>query len=596
MTYTFTITTASSVVYEVFPLNWLECALVDELEGDNVFYRRKFQGELTFGGKKLCDDFNLFWAIEQSDPCEVIYLTIYQDSDIYWEGKFSTSDGKWDLDASTFSVTPLPVDDYSEWIEETDVEYNILQAGLDFVTTTAYQSPDYDEEYDRNLWLMDVIEYIVQQTVDASLSWASGTIISEFFDDDPNYVTGGTNRYTLVTIAQKSDIKRPDATNPATVGMMSFDDLMEILKIWNLRWDYRREDVVFMPTMVFRIEHLSWWTSPEGIDIRTQEMAIKSNKYRYLKETMPKYEKFAMMEAKNLAFVGKPIWYDSACINPDINNNSTDFSVNITTDIEYILDCMDALAGGDDTQISDSGWVIFANEDRAGTYYILSGYSILDVGVLLNYYMSWECLHNYFWRHGRQVESGYLNGQYVAAFYSSRKIKEQQVNIIKCTEFDPDEYITTELGETYFNGEKGYVSKAVIKPYGEINLTLVYGPEAEEITPIPDVKGILIREAQTPGLNQSTLTATLTDPADPGDTQVQIRFRMLDSPTAEQCWTAWATITVVAGSYTGSTTVNWCEVPDPPGGTGDYADCIMTYETIDPAGWTVTVEMENECT
>ena len=59
MTYTFFITDASSVETEVFPLNWLECALVWEKEKDEVFYRQKFEGSLTFGGKKLCADYDL---------------------------------------------------------------------------------------------------------------------------------------------------------------------------------------------------------------------------------------------------------------------------------------------------------------------------------------------------------------------------------------------------------------------------------------------------------------------------------------------------------------------------------------------------------
>ena len=114
MTYTFFISTASRVTYQVYPLNWLDCSLVDEKEQDQQFYRRKFEGELTFGGKKLCSDFNLFYGFEQIDPYQKLFLVILQDGDSYWDGYFSTANGTFNLAESTFTVTPKPLDDYSD--------------------------------------------------------------------------------------------------------------------------------------------------------------------------------------------------------------------------------------------------------------------------------------------------------------------------------------------------------------------------------------------------------------------------------------------------------------------------------------------------
>ena len=96
----------NSVVTEVHPLNWLDCSLTDEKEKDQVFYRRKFNGDLTFGGKKLCDDFMAFWTIEQNDSFGRIDFLIMEDLNIYWEGYFTTANGSFDLDAGTFKVTP----------------------------------------------------------------------------------------------------------------------------------------------------------------------------------------------------------------------------------------------------------------------------------------------------------------------------------------------------------------------------------------------------------------------------------------------------------------------------------------------------------
>ena len=72
-----------------------------------VFYRQNFEGTLTFGGKKLCADYDLIYAYYVDDPYQNLYLTIYQDTEIYWEGYFTPSMGEWDFDAKTFTVTPL---------------------------------------------------------------------------------------------------------------------------------------------------------------------------------------------------------------------------------------------------------------------------------------------------------------------------------------------------------------------------------------------------------------------------------------------------------------------------------------------------------
>jgi len=57
---------------------------------------------------------------------------------------------------------------------------------------------------------------------------------------------------------------------------------------------------------------------------------------------MPKYERFAWMEAGNEDFIGEAIWYDSACVNQNSESNSTDFALNVTTDIQYIRDVVTA--------------------------------------------------------------------------------------------------------------------------------------------------------------------------------------------------------------------------------------------------------------
>ena len=53
--------TVGSTVTEVFPLNFLESSLVDSQESGQIFYRRKFNGSLTFVNNNGDDDFDYFF-------------------------------------------------------------------------------------------------------------------------------------------------------------------------------------------------------------------------------------------------------------------------------------------------------------------------------------------------------------------------------------------------------------------------------------------------------------------------------------------------------------------------------------------------------
>ena len=521
MNYTFFISYGGTNVTQVYPLNWLECSLIDEKERDQVFYRRKFQGALTFGAGRiavteesgstivsyLCEDYDLFNDIRIADPCARIELLILNGLDIYYEAYFSISQGEWDFDNKLFTITPLPTDDYSDWIEEGDFEYDILS--LTSAVNTVYDDGATTTIYSRTRLLSDVIQKIAEQVFGAGV-----TVFSTFFDSAINPIILNTNRYNKLTIAQKSDIKYPTSSNPAAFAMLSFNGLMDILKCMNLAWKYNGNSNTLI------IEHISNWNSYIGLDIRTQEMALSTNKYKYLKEEMPKYEKYSWMEANNDDFVGNPIWYNSLCVNQDPKMNTSEFYWNITTDIEYIRQC---IALDEQSKISNAGWVLFATELRITDYYIRINNGIIQPGIVyFNCDMSWSRLHNNFFKHERQLIEGYMNN-ILTTFYSAKKIKQQECSIIDCSDFDPNVNIITELGEIYFNGEKGDIKRATIKPYGEINLVLIYGPENNSIIPVPELKIIRIYESGICG----ELHAVLSPAAD-DDLDIYIGYEILD--------------------------------------------------------------------
>lgn len=553
--------TYNSVTTQVYPTNFLETALVDELERDQIFYRRKFSGSLIFGGQLLKTDFNYFWAIEQSSPCTKLTFEIYKDSVIYWTGYFSTSNGSWDLDNCTYTITPLPEDNYVELLDEGDLEYNIITSGLSEVTTT-YADGVTTIAYTHNYLLYDVIEYL------ADLIIPGITLSSTFFEDATNPVTLLKNHYDYLTIAQKSDIKYPTATNPATVGMMSFNQAMQICRAMNLYWDY--------DGTTLRIEHVSFWPETDGLNVRNQKLTQGTNKYKYINEQLPKYETFKWMEAEAVDFIGAPIWYNSSCVNQDSESNTSEFALNVTTDIEFIQDC---IADPEDKEslISNDGWVLLANRLDGADLYIYFGTGEMG-GTHFNIDLAWSRLHAAFWKHGRQLMEGYMNNN-LTDFYTSKKIREQdQFSIISCETFDPTEVITTELGDDYFGGAKGAVKTATIKPYGQIDLILRYGYDENENTGLTADKTLIITEEKT-GATETTYTVTLCQ-AEVVDLTISIWLTCVDS-NLDTCDTVPVDVVITAGNVTGtSAPITWC---DPGAG----ATCIgIRHKDINPSlGW-----------
>jgi len=478
MNYRFYITVGSSRV-ECFPQNFLKTSLVDQKEDGKVYYRRKFSGTLRFycNTKIGTSDFDLLYYTEELIVsgvlgCQEIILEIEQkDSGAntyhnYWIGYFATSDGEWDLDNSTFDVTPLPYDNYKNFDLNGETEYNIIApaAGLAEVTTNTYT-----EDYTHNRWLIEVIEYLVSEIEPAA------TVTSWFFNNPNNPVTNDVNKYRYLTIAQKSDIKRPNATNPANIAMLSFNEIMDIVRgMYNVYWTFDGTNV--------RIEHTSFWDSEAGIDLRNQDIARRHNKYSYVKEDMPRFEKFSFMEANDSNFTTHTIMYDEKCTSNE--NNISEYQNNVTTDLQYIIDSVAATDTA--TQINDNGWVILANYPSGATYYIYRGLAYENSSSVWNYPNSWSYLLRAFFLHDRVLSDGYINSTLVD-FISVRKTRKQPIKAIVCYEddYEPDDYITTELGETFLGGQKGYVDTATIHPDGHVDFLLLYGEDTNEEVVMP---------------------------------------------------------------------------------------------------------------
>ena len=559
MNYTFFIE-YQSIVTQVFPLNWLECSLIDEKEKDQMFYRRKFNGNLAFGGKKLCEDFMLFWDIEQVNKYGRINLLILQDLNIYWEGYFSTYQGDWDLDAATFAIIPSVTDDYTDFDEFGDVEFNILNTSP--VITTEITRGATTWTYTRNRFLLDVIKYIAGQII------PDVVVYSDFLENATNPVTKAENRMLYLTIAHKSDIKRPTSSNPASRAMLSFNGLMEILLCMNLKWSYN------LATNILTIEHISFWESTAGIDIRNQDLTQATNKYNYSKEETPKFERFSWLESKDWNFAGEPIRYNII----SQENNIIELNLNVTTDIEYIQDCTSVV--DEESLISDDGFVLLANRLDGVDYYVMTAGIPQTTFVKFNGDLSWPALHEYYFKHDRYIIEGYINGV-LTTFFTAKKTIQQECSIVLCKSFDPEQYITTELGEKFFSEIKAFVKKAIIKPYSEINLSLIYGPKDNDNpgNPPPKVAEVIEYSDAVPS---TTWYFTLSEPA---DADLDFKLRMEVYSAVDFCTTDWGTCTILTGQSTGSVNIVWCLPETPP------AICFddPQWDLTGAPGWSVHV-------
>jgi hypothetical protein len=500
-----------TITYEVFPLNFLETKIIDELEGDNVFYRSKFSGVLLFGTndkvldvsgveQNRADDFTLLWTIESLNPCARLDLTITKTLSgvvtTYWEGYFSTTDGIFDIDRCTFEVIPLLDDEYNTILENAEKEYNILTVTHNIQTKAIRGTISYT--YSRNMWLMTVIRYLAN---DATIGISPGcTVSSTFFENATNPATASDNDLLFLTIAQKSDIMYPGSSEPATSAMLSWNGLMGILwGMFQVKWSYD------LATDTINVEHISFFITTGSLDIRNQLLTQSSNKYSYLKTKMPKYEFFKFAEADEINFVGTYIYYPDSCIEGDYTKNKKEILVNATTDIEYIQNAMVA----DPAIIDPNGFVILCNyEYTPGVYrVVVSSGAYQSANARLNMPMSWANLHDKYYRHNRSSIEGYLNGSLVT-FYSAVKTKKQDVSIKLCTAFNSEQEIISELGTTYFGGVNGIIQRAEKKPTGDIDLNILYGVPENPIVPIVTKIANFIQTSET------TVEVWLSSPSD----------------------------------------------------------------------------------
>ncbi len=305
-----------------------------------------------------------------------------------------------------FFVTSDVIDKWKYVYEYIDEEHRDLFLNLngrfDYSTTQIF-FVDQTNIIKNGFTLYDVLTQLIQANC------PDIKIVSDFFQWNPinqsliNYVTGFESQIRNLKIFQKSDIKRPNASNSATKAETNFYKLFsDVLRIFNCGY--------FIDGNKLRVEHISWFEKNENLDLvsiakQTGQITMNgSRKFSYDKTKLPKFEYFEWMDESSEEFAGTPIWYDNACVEDD-----DDLAESLTNRVEYVttdvLHCFTNSAPGS-SEVSDAGFVIIATDNNGKVIWLPN---ILETGSLPNNVLSWTYLHQNFWKHGRVQIVGYMN-------------------------------------------------------------------------------------------------------------------------------------------------------------------------------------------
>lgn len=235
--------------------------LVTQKEDGQVFYRTKWQGEISFVG----GDFRLFWKLAQATCCQVINVTLSRSGNncgttTHWKGAFNLSDLKFDTDAglATLSTVPRPDDGYQTLLENWDKKVNWLTV----TPLIAIYSANKYALYRRGRRLTHVLAGLVSLTLtgtraESIMPALDSADISTFLDAEQNPVTRRANPFRECLCLQASDVVAPGKlTDPApTYGFATIaettlhevvTDLQELLCLYpfidpdtgKLRWEH----------------------------------------------------------------------------------------------------------------------------------------------------------------------------------------------------------------------------------------------------------------------------------------------------------------------------------------------------------------------
>lgn len=278
-----------------------------------------------------------------------------------------------------------------------------------------------------------------------------------------NYVTGAPTKTGNIIIFQKSDVKRPTATNNASKAKWNFEKLMTALtEMFWLRWRFENGQ--------FRIEHITWYRKGPGIDLtdsRYDKYTTGLRAYSYNNAKIPQREEYTFKESGVGDFTGLPIIYSGGCAAAGPKDNIVKHDVeDVTTDVQLCLDN----PSSDSDRVSDDGFVFVAAQTDGINYWIISEAAILG-GSTLNNSLAWAQLHRDYHKYYRPLRSGTMNGV-LTDFFSVQPTKQlEDITIPLCCgdDFNPDDTVNTWEGpaivdKATYNFDSEMLTLSLLRP------------------------------------------------------------------------------------------------------------------------------------
>lgn len=326
-------------------------------------------------------------------------------------------------------------------------------------------------EFPRARTLQSIANFLLEQSGCGLSEFVSDLLEWNAIGDAPgyapgvNYVNGRPNKYGALVVLQNTDAIDPDASNPATIGEMSLKDLLNLLAVGpRMQWAVV-DDVV-------RIEHVSFWSSPTGLDLATYGRDEKSEplQYTHLKSEVPRLERPKWSQAQGLDFIGSDVEYTGPCAGGDTEADVKEYSVGeFLTDIAFVMT--------DPEAINRKGFTLLATAFDGSSYNTLVGEGLLSGNIVTNAPLSWANIEDELWRWDRFLPSGIMNRITTDFEAFLANIEQRDVVVKICcgyVGYDAANRIQTTLGHK-LGGLRAFVKRAEYDERGEtLTLTLRY--------------------------------------------------------------------------------------------------------------------------
>jgi hypothetical protein len=471
---------------EVFPRG--DWAINYQRNEGQIFFRRIFEGELTFMG----DDYTFITSLD----CEIASFEIYCSGELFWEGQFQYPYlVKFDDDACIVVLEPEVVDEYSCIMDKYNYEYfttNYLPVG-GFIAPTYQACPPagvlatlpngfnlYHHFAGAGLGTDGMINDSLYFNcggigVKSSFLWrdnfANGDNYAAAYGTN-NYVTGATNRLEYIYLFPSYNVRASVSwggtvcdTGATGTWSWSFKDWEDFLRIaFNAYWfiDENGE---------FRIEHISYFDPSFAnsdytvthdltrvMDKGGRSFAYRRNKYEYETGRMYDQEVWEWLHfegteggvAHGTDFAGVPIFY-GASVGAKSAYVPGDFKEKVHGTNKFWADVVWAyglIAAASPDSINCDGY-LFCDIDT-GTNIIRCETGVLGAASIQNGHCCTANLQDHYHQYDRIFLSGDMNSGNVTTFQTAQKHKLQDpIEFPLCCDedFDPLDRVRTEIGD-----------------------------------------------------------------------------------------------------------------------------------------------------